>query len=177
MKLSIRRIEEQDYRAVHSFQCQYLDWETFSDFASRVNGNPDLYLAGFVDGELAGICYGHPWPKDDSIANLQGIAVNLDLTKNLARRGIGSQLLGEFEQAVRNRGFRKIGVGSADDGKVEHFYLKNGFQPIELVAKDTESSELERVSVDDYESGNLVREELRRKHNAKEVIFIFEKCL
>jgi GNAT superfamily N-acetyltransferase len=177
MKLSIRRIEEQDYRAVHSFQCEYLDHEEFSEFNHRVDENPDLYLAAFVDGELAGICYGHPWRKDNTVANLQGIAVNMELDKNLARRGIGSQLLGAFEQAVRSLGFRKIGVGSADDVKVEHFYLKNGFLPCELVAKDADYTELERVAVDGYDSGNLVREELRHKHNPREVIFIFEKWL
>ena len=78
---------------------------------------------------------------------------------------------------MKRKGYNQIGLGSADDLKVEHFYLKNGFQPFELVAKGENHEEYERVTINDYESGKVRQQALRKKHNAKEVIFIFEKLI
>ena len=103
--------------------------------------------------------------------------MNLDGRKDYARRGIGSKLISHFEEAVKRKGNDQMGVGSADDLKVEHFYLKNGFKPCELVAKGANHEEYERVTINDYESGKLQQQTLRKKHNAKEVIFIFEKLI
>ena len=58
----------------------------------------------------------------------------------------------------------EISLGSADDPKVEAFYYKNGYRPIEIVAKDKAGYEKEL-------------EKLRRRHNPQEAIFIFEKRL
>lgn len=44
-----------------------------------------------------------------------------------------------------------------------------------LTARDVES--MEQVKVDDFETGNAVRQDLRLKHSPREVIFIFEKVL
>ena len=178
MDIQVRAIERHDYEHAYAFQCQYLDSQQFGDFTKRVGDNPDLYLVAVDGNELVGICYGNPSKMDDtSVITLQGIAVNLDETKGYARIGIGSTMMRAFENAVMTKGYRKIGVGSADDPKVEAFYLKNGFNPIELVAKNSRYEEIERVKVDDFETGSIVREGLRRKHSPREVIFIFEKVL
>lgn len=177
MNIKIRPIEKEDYQRVHSFQCEYLDKESFHEFVTRVEANPDLYIAAFDENQLVGICYGHRSYKAESAINLQGIAVNLDETKSYARKGIGSTLINEFEKAAKAKGFRKIDVGSADDLKVEHFYLKNGFNPYELVYKGQHGEENERVKISNYESGNVIKEEIRRKHKPKQVIFIFEKLI
>ena len=58
--LEIRSIKKEEYPLVHAFQCGSLDEESFEDFISRINENPDLYLAAFDDDELVGICYGSP---------------------------------------------------------------------------------------------------------------------
>lgn len=50
-------------------------------------------------------------------------------------------------------------------------------QTTELVVKGSKLEEIERVRVNDYESGILRREELRRKYNPREVIFVLEKYL
>lgn len=133
-----------------------------------------MYLGAFDKGKLLGIVYGHPLKRDKSIMNLQGIAVDLD--NGSARKGIGSQLIKEFENVVKMRNIKRVNVGSADDLNVENFYLKNGYKPIELVAKGR-GKEFERVKVNDYESGKIKKEELRKKYNPEEVIFIFDKEL
>lgn len=168
-------IKEGDYKRVYEFQCEYLDQESYGEFHQRIQANPDLYLGAFIEGDLAGICYGDPSERDKSCINLQGIAVSLDETKGYARKGIGSRLLKSFEEAVKQKGYKKIGVGSADDKKVESFYLKNGFLPIELVAKGQEAEEYERVKVIDYESGLHKKQDLYEKYQPFELIFIFEK--
>ena len=61
------------------------------------------------------------------------------------RKGIGSKLISQFEEAVKRKGYNQIGLGSADDLKVEHFYLKNGFQPFELVAKGENHEEMREL--------------------------------
>jgi len=71
----------------------------------------------------------------------------------------------------------EISLGSADDPKVEAFYYKNGYRPIEIVAKDKAGNELERVKIDQKAGYEKEREELRRRHNPQEAIFIFEKRL
>lgn len=176
MNIEIRQLRETEYDAAHAFQCEYLDQETKEQFLERVKANPDLYFAAFREVELLGVCYGHPRRLGIEM-NLQGIAVSLDPSKHAARRGIGSALLKAFEQAAAARGYPVVGVGSADDLKVEHFYLKNGFTPIELVAKGRNHEEYARVPATDYEGGKALREELRRTYNAAEVIFIFEKAI
>lgn len=173
--ITIDVVKEWDYKRVYEFQCEYLDQESYEEFHHRVKANPDLYLGAFIEGDLAGICYGEPTMRDKSCINLQGIAVSLDETKGYARKGIGSRLLKSFEEAVKQREYKKIGVGSADDKKVENFYLKNGFLPIELVAKGQAAEEYERVKVTDYESGLHKKQDLYEKYQPFEVIFIFEK--
>jgi predicted N-acetyltransferase YhbS len=175
MEIELRTIMRDDYEKTYAFQCEYLDVEHFPDFVRRVENNPDLYFVAMDGNEIIGVCYGSPSKKDESVVHLQGIAVNLDRAKGYARVGIGSTMVHAFESGVKKRGYKVISLGSADDPKAEAFYLKNGFKPIELVAKNLHSEELDRVPVDDYESGNARREDLRRKHNPREVIFIFEK--
>lgn len=174
-KLIIRSIQKEDYEKAHAFQCEYLDYESFDECVARMEANPGLYLTAFHEEELVGICYGHPSNRGESAINLQGIAVNLDESKSYARKGIGSALMKQFEKAVKEKGYHKIGLGCADDLKVEHFYLKNGFYPFELVAKSEQGEEHARVNVSDYARGKGIQEQLRQKYKPKEVIFIFEK--
>ncbi|GMK37819.1 hypothetical protein PCCS19_08730 [Paenibacillus sp. CCS19] len=175
LSIAIRSIQAADYAAVYAFQQEYLDSEPYEAFIQRVEHPSTLYFAAYAGRQLAGIIYGEPSRRIDLQFVLQGVAVNLDTTLGLARRGIGSQLMQRFETAARQAGARAIGVGSADDLKVERFYLKNGYQPIELVAKNADHRELERVSIHDYEAGKQLQEQLRTKHEAHEVIFIFAK--
>ena len=179
LAVRIRPVEAGDLAAVHPFQCEYLDRESAEDWLRRVESHPGMYLAAFAGADLAGICYGHPSRHREGAADLQGIAINLDRGKPYARRGIGSRLLRAFERACAERGFRRIGVGSADDPKVESFYRTNGYRPVEIVAKDAGGRELERMAVrpDEADRAEARKEALRRKHGAAEVIFICEKVL
>jgi len=177
MNIQITSVREKDYQKVYSFQCEYLDHESYDEFLNRIQENPDLYIYAYDEEELVGICYGKPSVKIESAISLQGIAVSLNESKGYARKGIGSALISNFENSVLMKGFKKISVGAADDLKVENFYLKNGFNPIELVAKGPHSEEYERVKVSNYEYGKKIQMGLRRKHQPREVIFIFEKII
>ncbi|QHT62760.1 GNAT family N-acetyltransferase [Paenibacillus lycopersici] len=177
MTIDIRPIRAEDYAAAHAFQCEYLDRESYEEFEARAKANPDLYLAAFAGGELIGIVYGHPSRREAGAAALQGIAVTLDETKRLARTGIGSRLIASFEEAVRRRGLREISLGAADDLKVELFYVKNGYLTNELVAMNADYEQLERAPIADYASGKERQEQLRSKHQAHQVIFIFGKIV
>jgi methylase of polypeptide subunit release factors len=175
--ITVGTVNPADYAAVHSFQCEYLDQEDFGAFSARMQACPEMYLAAFHGEKLVGICYGQPWWKNQKVLQLQGIAVNLDETLGYARKGIGSWMLREIENIARTKRFSIVEVGSADDGKVEQFYLRNGYKPFELVAKGPSGKEYERVSVTNYETAKLIQTELRGKHDAREVIFIFGKTM
>jgi peptidoglycan-N-acetylglucosamine deacetylase len=173
----IRTLRETDYEAVHAFQTEYLDQESYYEFVKRVHEHPDLYLAAFHGEDVIGVIYGHPSERFPGEMNLAGVAVTLDNRKDFARAGIGTRLVRAFERAATARGYGLIGVGSADDHKVEQFYLRNGFEAVELVAKDEQSHELDRIAVVDYESGLHLQKQVRDTSEAAEVIFIFKKRL
>jgi GNAT superfamily N-acetyltransferase len=120
---------------------------------------------------------------------LQGIAIQSDY----AGQGYGSQLLNRFEEQVRQRGGRMVSLGSAA-GYVEHFYLKNGYVPVEYLVRiprddlradyQTQGYEIlrERWAGDEkflkiraagYDPG--FKAELKQAFNAHEVVYIFEK--
>ncbi|HZK35162.1 MAG TPA: GNAT family N-acetyltransferase [Bacillota bacterium] len=154
-----------------------MDKEDYPLFLKRVEENPDFYLVAIANNELVGLCYGAPSDKTESALHLQGIAVSLDESKDLARRGIGSSLLSTLEKAAKSKGFISVGLGAADDVGVEAFYLKNAYRPYELVAKSNSGLEYARISIDDYESGKAHKPRLKDKYNTSEVIFIFKKDL
>lgn len=177
LTIAIRPVQAADYASVYAFQQEYLDSESYEAFIRRVEQPAGLYFAAYQGQQLAGIIYGNSSRRTAGNYVLEGVAVNLDTTLGLARQGIGSQLMQTFETAARQAGAHSIGVGSADDLKVERFYLKNGYQPVELVAKNADNRELERVAISDYETGKQRQEQLRTQYAAKEVIFIFAKAL
>lgn len=168
----IRQVTEQEYEKVHEMQCVYLDVEDRDAFRKRVAENPDLYLAAWDGEELLGMCYGKIKPAGNAV--LSGICVDLD---NHARMGVGSALLRELERILLRRGLCEYSVGSADDPKVERFYLKNGFQPIELVAWDKDGKKYIQEEVSSYEEGQRLRDQLSEKMGHREGIFIFRKEL
>jgi len=179
LAVRIRPVVQTDLPIVRPFQCEYLDRESEEDWLRRVEDHSGLYLAAFAGEELAGVCYGHPSRHWSGAADLQGIAVKLDKRKPYARRGIGSRLLRAFERACATRGYRRIGVGSADDPQVEAFFRSNGYRPVEIVAKDARGRELARVGIraEEADSARELKEAMRRKFGAAEVIFIFGKNL
>lgn len=120
---------------------------------------------------------GEPSRRVPGAFAVQGVAVDLTPAKQCARRGIGSALLRAFGREAASLGYRLLDVGAADDERVERFYLKNGFLPYELVAKGTDGLERARAPIADYREGKRLQHELRNRHEAGEVIFIFRKPL
>lgn len=175
MKIDIKKIIKKYYQQTHNFQCLYLDEESYNDFIKRVGNKNSLYLVAIDDEDVVGVCYGRPSKNLENSFELQGIAVNLDEDGKYARKGIGSQLVKKFGKEVNKKGFKKIDVGSADDPKVEKFYLKNGFNPYEIQAKDKNYQIQKKQKIKSYEEGLVIKENLRKKYKPKEVIFIMKK--
>lgn len=175
MNIEIRLIKKEDYLQAHQFQCEYLDKESYENFLERIDAHPDVYFVALHGEHIIGVCYGHPSKHAEHAMQLQGIAVNLD--PKYARKGTGSKMLKAFEGAARNLGYNKIDVGSADDTKVEKFYVKNGFIPYEVQAKGDNHFLYEKQEVENYDDGLSIKKTLREKHKPKEVIFIMRKSL
>jgi GNAT superfamily N-acetyltransferase len=164
-------IPQEDLEKAFQINSVYLG-ESRTDFFSWQKSYPNLFVGAYDKNELIGICYGHYKSRNKRV-NLQGIAT----IEKFWRKGVGSILIQFFEKQVEDSGFLLIDLGCADDEKTERFYLKNGFNPIELVAKTKDHSELQRIKIVDYRTGKIKQQELRKKYNPEEVIFIFEKKL
>lgn len=94
------------------------------------------------NGEVVGVCFGYP--RENGRASLQGIAIRSDEAKS----GLGSKLLNLFEKQVKEASCESISLGSAE-GYVEHFYLKNKYEPTQMMIKTDRdiSSELSRFDI------------------------------
>lgn len=86
---------------------------------------------------------------EDASFCLDGIAIRWDHQK----KGYGSALLQEFVKAARAYGCKTVTVGSAG-GYVEHYYIENGFVPIQYKYFDEEGIHIEKTYRDmaDYEN-------------------------
>jgi GNAT superfamily N-acetyltransferase len=148
------------------------------------------FRGAYLSGELVGICFGNE--PDPGRVTLQSIAVEASHW----RRGIGSRLIQDFEEQVFRDGMQRIGLGSAPDLPTESFYLKNGFEPTEIMVRVGSETPLQpeghpeirpaKVVSDDegrrfhfpadrYRPADRVR--LKEVYSATDAIFIFEKVL
>lgn len=165
-----------DLVEIFKFQCQYFDKESYEEFYQRIVNKDAVYLAGYIDQQLVGICYGEIRRPEVEYC-LQGIGIDHGNDGKYLRKGLGSTLLQQFEEKVKHKGYRIISLGSADDPKVEAFYYKNKYEPIEIVAKDKDGNEIERVKINKGADCEKEREKMRQRNNPQEAIFIFEKKL
>ena len=176
-RISVRPIAPADYDQAYALQQEYLDVEPQAKFIARIETQPELYLVALDGCAVVGVCYGGPSAKVPSTCHVQGIAVNLDQSLHYARKGIGSKMLSVFRTTAVRLGYQELGLGAAEDEKVEKFYLKNRFMAFELVAKQASGVEIARIPILDYESGVILREDLRRRYQPHEIIFIFRQSL
>ena len=187
----IGTLSDEQLERAYAIKRQYLDDGPLEEWVATRRAHPDLFLGCVRDGELIGVAYGHPSPRDPHHAILHGIAV----VEEQSGRGYGSQLLESFCQQALRAGCATISVGSAG-GYVDHFYVKNGFRPVayhicvpsaqevpeELRAKYAVVSErldgdLRRLSVHTSRLDNEFREQLLRDFGAREACAIMMKRL
>ncbi|MFH0906555.1 MAG: GNAT family N-acetyltransferase [archaeon] len=121
----IKKIPASNLREAYKISNEYLDKESFEEFKKRYGLLPKLFIGYYRNGKIIGICHAK-LDKDYGLI-LQGIAINF----HLKAKGLGTKLLKFFEQQAKKCGFNYISLGSAD-GYVEHFYLKNNYNPSSL---------------------------------------------
>ena len=124
---TVKIVPESDYAKMESIAIEYLEQET-ERFKAMYEKLPAAFAGYYIDDKLVGCAYGFPSPRgDDKCFSLDGIAMEWDYKA----QGKGSKLLQFWEKCVYDLGFNRVDVGSAG-GYVEHFYLKNGYKPLEL---------------------------------------------
>ena len=174
MFLKNEKIRKDDIRKIFDIRASYID-TSYEDFSMKMNENKEICFVAYDEDELVGYCIGESTSKKRIWVLLDEIATNINKRKDYERKGIGSRLIREFEKAVWKQGFQAIGLGSSDKYPVEQFYLKNGYIPTEVVGRDDNGVELFREKIDNYESGAILKEELKKEYNLKEASMIFEK--
>lgn len=120
--LEFRSLREGDYQRANELRLQYLDDDPYEKWVNKCSRYPFLTVGSFSKGDIIGLLYGRPSPRNLQNAVLDGIAV----IHTLKRRGIGSSMLSLFHSQAKAHGFRGVTLGSAG-GYVDHFYIKNGY--------------------------------------------------
>ncbi|MCL2287515.1 MAG: GNAT family N-acetyltransferase [Firmicutes bacterium] len=123
---TVKTVPESDYELLEKIVEEYLGGT--ENIKAICRDYPATVAGYYIDDRLVGCAYGFPSPwGDDKCFSLDGIAIEWDYKA----QGRGSKLLQFWEKCVYELGFSRVDVGSAG-GYVEHFYLKNGYKPIEL---------------------------------------------
>ncbi len=145
-----KNIEKADYNKFIDIMKLYLPDSDESLVNRMYEKYKNTFVGYYIDDLLVGICYG--WPRREAVADdesytIEGIAI----IHPFNAQGRGPKLLAYFEQRVKELGFFKISVGSAD-GYVERFYLKNGYIPKEYkVLRNDKEAYVHKILTDqDY---------------------------
>ena len=178
----------------YAIKVQYLDNSPRDSWVAMRAKHPDLFVACRRQEEIIGICYGWPANKqqyEHGTIVLQGIAVAEEFSGN----GYGSRLLHFFEHQVERTRGQTVTVASAG-GYVDHFYMKNGYEPVAFmicvpaaswcpldlrtkhhVTADRVDGDMRRLYVDVSDLDNTQRDRLMADFQALEVLAIMEKEL
>ncbi|MEZ4735327.1 MAG: GNAT family N-acetyltransferase [Caldilineaceae bacterium] len=189
--METRHLLPHDLEVAFAINEEYLS-ASRQEFFAWYQANADLFVGIFDNTALIGICYGMNWPRQPGYVVLEGIATR----DAYWRSGAGSQLIGFFEDQVRQRGQQWVTVGVAPDLKTENFYLKNGYRPTHLCAKVSRRDlppaylQLGYDFCEVREEGEdvvfyvaatvhdkVLQAQLKEDLGADEVIFIMEKAL
>jgi len=188
--LEFKTIPDKDLDEVIKLHREYVDENVKSEEIMRAYEKySDLFVGCYHDGKLVGICIPDVLRGE---LYLKSMAVKHEYW----RKGIGSKLLGLFEERLRGRGIKRISVGSAPITWVERFYLKNGYKPVRILVRLKLSNPSRNYNNADFEiaesriEGNHkiiyinekrydpeIRERVRKVLNAEEALYIFEKTL
>lgn len=187
--MEIKKLPEKDLDEAYALDKKYVHEDsTLDEFKKFYQENPKLYVGCYEEGELIGLVYGST--KEDFVI-LNSIAVRGDYW----RKGIGSKLLKKFEEQVKKLNATKISVVAAE-GWVENFYLKNGFELVAFfvqikknklpkdykkfgykIVKEKEDMDKKILFIETKELSTKDRETIRKKFNAEQVNYLFEKKL
>lgn len=165
-------IQDSDWITFLKIMKEYLPDTEVEVATQKREQYPIAFVGYYQENQLIGIAFG--WPRKEELKNmqtitLQGIAIEWDYKAN----GIGSKLLRFWEQQVKAIGYKKAGVGSAD-GYVEHFYQKNGYQPICYKLFDSEGIAYEFPIRDALELEAFDREKVIKEHGGNQGFLVLE---
>lgn len=185
LRYKIKKLPRKDLVKAHVLKKKYVGRTPFSLFEKQYEKYPDLFIGCYDRGKLIGMVSGTIRKK---VVILTAIAVE----ERYWRRGIGSNMLKFFENQARKLGIKKISLGAG--GEIEKFYIKNNYKPNFLLVqvsltnlprnykkmgykivkeKNYRNVKWLYIQVRKYEP--KVKERIKKKFNASQVIYIFEK--
>lgn len=187
--MEIKVTPKRDYQKVHRFKKKWTGARSYGYEKKKWSKRPSLVIACYDKQKLIGICTGF---KRKGFIILGSIAVE----GKYQRKGIGSKMLRFFEKEARKLGERTLSVASAE-GYVERFYLMNKFKPSSLlvrirrnkvpknynergfdIVKERGNQHVKILYIDITKKYNpKLKNIIKRKYNAYEVLYILEKKL
>lgn len=168
-----RNISEVEYPAFQKILEDYLPDSPIDFVANMYVKYPKAYSGYFIDNQLVGICFG--WPRCEQVFNDDSFMINgIVVATPFHAAGRGKKLITHFEDNVKELGFDRISVGSAE-GYVEKFYMQNGYKPIEykVLINDKPTYIRKLDSIDEYRK--LGREQIINDVGGVYGFIVFDK--
>lgn len=132
MAIEIRPFQPSDEAAVVDLwkECNLIvPWnDPHRDIRRKLRVQPDLFLVGFVSGELvAAVMAGYEGHR--------GWLNYLAVAPRFRRRGLGREMVAEAELRLREMGCPKINVQiRTRNAEVIEFYRRTGFKPDDVIS-------------------------------------------
>jgi ribosomal protein S18 acetylase RimI-like enzyme len=107
------------------------DWFSLEQMFKTIKNNTGIGLKSInAQGEITGIIHAM---QENPINGREGtekwVITNLAVTPNQTGKGIGTRLISELEEKLKNKQVKKIFVHTnLEDSRVIHFYERNGYK-------------------------------------------------
>lgn len=151
MNFTIESISDVTIEEFYKLALEYLPYSDYEIVKKREAEYRQAYMVALLEKKVIGVVFGWPRnlnaPEDESFV-IDGICIQEPFQKH----GYGSLLLQAMEHACLLYGCPSISLGSAG-GYVEHYYIKNGYEPIcyKVYREQGIAVEKEYTSIEDYE--------------------------
>lgn len=101
--------------------------DTPVEIEKKIRRDPDLFLVAVVENRIIGSVIG-------GYDGRRGLIYHLAVSDSFRGWGIGSRLMDEVEERLRDKGCLKSYLLVTEDNReVEAFYAKRGWQPMDTV--------------------------------------------
>lgn len=152
MNFKIESISYATREEFYKLALEYLPYSDYEKVKKREAEYPQAYMVALLGTKVIGVVFG--WPRKIDVPENESFVIDgVCIQEPFQKHGYGSLLLQAMEHACLLYGCPSISLGSAG-GYVEHYYIKNGYEPIcyKVYREQGIVVEKEYTSVEDYET-------------------------
>lgn len=187
----IKKINPNDLTSADKLQQQILNpthkkrYRPFGCVKKNYNREPSLFIGAYDKNKIIGITFGY-------IKKNKILIGEMAVLEEYRSKNVGSKLLTYFEKQAKKLNKKYIELGAL--GPAEKFYLKNNYKPLIFaqiyhkdVPKNYKNLGCEIICETNYKDAKKLKiiakydpklkDEIKKKFNAFDVIYLFKKDL